>query len=277
MRELQLNGYIDEEVFFGDEITPAGLHEALYGADNQSTDDVHIRLNSYGGSCNAATRMFDDVRAYPGNVHITISGTAASAATVVAMAAGRLKMTPGSLFMVHDPSVIAWGNERDLSEAIGLLCACKESILNIYGTRCKKDRAELAAMMTATTWMDAKAALANGFIDGISEEEPGMGLTNAAISRVTNHKEAEIKVKAWLDRHRKQPSRSGKGDDHTSIVLPDDDQAERPEVQDGAAQTTREDGSPPGPTGPTPQPEEPGTPIAQLQKRLGLLMPTRRY
>lgn len=276
MRELQLNGYIDEEVFFGDEITPAGLHEALYGADNQSTDDVHIRLNSYGGSCNAATRMFDDVRAYPGNVHITISGTAASAATVVAMAAGRLKMTPGSLFMVHDPSVIAWGNERDLSEAIGLLCACKESILNIYGTRCKKDRGELAALMTATTWMDAKAALANGFIDGIAEDELGAGPTNAAIPRAANRKEAEAKVKAWLNR-RHGPSRSGKGDDHTSIVLPDDDQAERPEVQDGAAQTTREDGSPPGPTGPTPQPEEPGTPIAQLQKRLGLLMPTRRY
>ena len=263
-------------MFFGDEITPASLHEALYGTDNQSPDDVHIQLNSYGGNCNAATRMFDDLRAYPGNVRITISGTAASAATVLAMAAGRLEMTPGSLFMVHDPSVIAWGNERDLSEAIGLLRACKESILNIYGTRCKKDRGELAALMTATTWMDAKAALANGFIDGISEEKPDVGLTNDAIPRITNHKEAETKVKAWLDRHRKQPSRSGKGDDHTSNVLPDDVQAERPEGQGGAAQTMPEDGSPPGPSTKNEQPESPGTPIAQLQKRLGLLMPTRR-
>jgi len=154
------------------------------------------------------------------------------------MAAGRLKMTPGSLFMVHDPSVIAWGNERDLSEAIGLLRACKESILNIYGTRCKKDRGELAAMMTATTWMDAKAALASGFVDGIAEEEPGVGLTNTAIPRATNCKEAEAKVQAWLDRHRQQPSRPPKGDDHTSIVLPDDDQANRPEARDGTAQTT---------------------------------------
>ena len=272
-----MNGYIDEEVFFGDEITPANLHEALYGAENQSTDDVHIRLNSYGGSCNAATRMFDDVRAYPGNVHITISGTAASAATVVAMAANRLEMTPGSLFMVHDPSVIAWGNERDLSEAIGLLRACKESILNIYTTRSKLPRGELAAMMTATTWMDAKAAVANGFIDGIAEDDTGYNPDNAVIHRTIDRAEAEVKVDAWLDRRQERPSRPSKGDDHTSIVLPDDDQAERPEVQDGAAQTTREDGSPPGPTGPTPQPEEPGTPIAQLQKRLGLLMPTRRY
>ena len=134
----------------------------------------------------------------------------------------------------------------------------------------------MADMMAATTWMDANLALANGFIDGILEEQPGVGPANTATSRAANRAEAEAKVQAWLDRHRQQPSRPPKGDDHTSIVLPDDDQAERPEVQDGAAQTTREDGSPPGPTGPTPQPEEPGTPIAQLQKRLGLLMPTRR-
>ncbi|HML48793.1 MAG TPA: Clp protease ClpP, partial [Clostridia bacterium] len=170
MRELYLNGYIDDEVWFGDEITPEDLHVALYGAENQFKDDVRIRLNSYGGSCNAATRMFDDVRAYPGNVLIIVSGTAASAATVLAMAADRLEMTPGSLFMIHDPIVIAWGNERDLSEAIGLLRACKESILNVYGTRCKKERGELAAMMTSTAWMDAKAALGNGFIDGIAED-----------------------------------------------------------------------------------------------------------
>ena len=282
-----MNGYIDEEVFFGDEITPANLHEALYGAENQSTDDVHIRLNSYGGSCNAATRMFDDVRAYPGNVHITISGTAASAATVVAMAANRLEMTPGSLFMVHDPSVVAWGNERDLSEAIGLLRACKESILNIYTTRCKLPRGELAAMMAATTWMDAKAAVANGFIDGIAEDDTGYNPDNAVIHRTIDRAEAEVKVNAWLDRRQGRPSRPSKGDDHTSCVLPDDDQANRPESRDGAAQTTPEDGSPPGPTEPTRQPEltqkpeqspktEPGTPIAHLQKRLGLLMPVRR-
>ena len=97
MRELSLNGYIDEESWFGDEITPDSLHELLYGKDNAATDDVHIRLNSYGGSCNAATRMFDDIRAYPGSVKITVSGTAASAATVLCMAADRLEMTPGSL------------------------------------------------------------------------------------------------------------------------------------------------------------------------------------
>ena len=169
MRELNLNGYIDDESWFGDEITPDGLHSQLYGEDNTAVDDVHIRLNSYGGSCNAATRMFDDIRAYPGSVKITVSGTAASAATVICMAADRLEMTPGSLFMIHDPSTVAYGNERDMDEAKTVLRACKESILNMYGTRIRISRNDAADMMTATTWMDANEAFEKGFVDGVTE------------------------------------------------------------------------------------------------------------
>lgn len=64
--------------------------------------------------------MFDDIRAYPGNVHLIVSGTAASAATVVAMAADRVEMTPGSLFMCHDPLMGIYGNEAELLAGIDL-------------------------------------------------------------------------------------------------------------------------------------------------------------
>ena len=104
VRTINLNGYIDEEVWYGDEITPAMLHDALYG---EFSDDVRIILNSYGGSCNAAVRMHDDICAYPGKVHLVISGTAALAATVLSAAADTLEMTPGSLYMIHDPSTVA--------------------------------------------------------------------------------------------------------------------------------------------------------------------------
>ena len=147
MREIDLNGYIDEDDYWGDVITPKSLHEMLYGKDGQSVDDVHIRLNSYGGFCNAATRMFDDTKAYPGKVQITISGTVASAATVLAQAADVLEMTPGSLFMIHDPSTIAFGNERDMQGAVNVLRTVKSSILNVYATRCKLPRDEVAKLM----------------------------------------------------------------------------------------------------------------------------------
>ena len=57
MREINLNGYIDDEVWFGDEITPDSLHETLYESGTDQSEDVHIRLNSYGGSCNAKNAL----------------------------------------------------------------------------------------------------------------------------------------------------------------------------------------------------------------------------
>ena len=212
MRTINLNGYIDEEVWYGDEITPELLHTALYGENSEFSDDVRILLNSYGGSCNAAVRMHDDVRAYPGKVHLVISGTAASAATVLSAAADTLEMTPGSLYMIHDPSTIAFGNERDLGEAIALLKACKESILNIYARRSSLDRNTLAAMMTATTWMDAGAALAQGFIDGVAD--PQTHPANSAEMRTVSRRDAEAKVRLWLERRnsRKQESAAEKNE-----------------------------------------------------------------
>lgn len=320
MREINLNGYIDDEVWYGDEITPESLHEELFGAETQFTDDVHIRLNSYGGSCNAATRMFDDIRAYPGNVQITVSGTAASAATVLSMAADRLEMTPGSLWMIHDPSVIAWGNERNLMDSINLLRACKESILNVYGRRCRWNRSDIAALMTATTWMDAQSALRYGFIDAIADASKSGVLQNAEKTHIVDKDEAEKKVQAWLDRHKPQLSRPVKnalqkqevshapeaslpteeyplaedvpspGDDHTSAVPPAEEQAAMPVDTGGTAppaepeepSTPEESTAPEHPLKPqeTPavpeQPEEPGIPVAQLRKRLGLIMPAKR-
>ena len=201
MREITMNGYIDDESWFGDEITPSGLHNWLYGENDAAVDDVHIRLNSSGGSCNAATRMFDDIRAYPGSVKITISGTAASAATVVAMAADRLEMTPGSLFMIHDPSTVAYGNERDMDEAKAVLRACKESILNMYGTRIRISRNDAADLMTATTWMDSNEAFEKGFVDGITET-PAKLPTDSAGHKVSLEA-AKAGVQAWFDRKTK--------------------------------------------------------------------------
>lgn len=263
MREISLNGYIDDELWFGDEITPDSLHETLYGIDNSQTDDVHIRLNSYGGSCNAAVRMHDDIVAYPGKVSITVSGTAASAATVLAMAADRLEMTSGSLWMIHNPSLIAFGNERDLTDAINLLRACKESIINVYAKRCRLGRDNIADMMSKTTWMDAQDAMGNGFIDGITE-----GASGTPINRVVNRADVEQHVQVWLDRRKPQHPEQKQEKPKKSAEPPSPD----------AHQVPPETPHPPIPEAepeivPAKPPTDTGTPVSQLRKRLALIMP----
>ena len=306
-----LNGYIDDEVWFGDEITPDALHALLYAEGKDHTEDVHIRLNSYGGSCNAAVRMHDDMVSYPGKVSITVSGTAASAATVLCMAANHLEMTPGSLWMIHDPSTVAIGNVRDMKDAIHLLEACKESILNVYCTRIKITRDQAANLMAKTTWMDAQKALEDGFIDGILSVKQA-GPTDCIVSMA----DAEKKVQAWFDRHkvnaslRRDPIPMKEGILYEAQIRPTAPQAAQVETK------AEESSAPPAaqvsaPTNPSktsaeetmqvnmevnievtveepaedaavtveppadnthPEPQN-GTPISQLQKRLALIMP----
>ncbi len=292
MREIILNGYIDDEVWFGDEITPDALHSLLYAEDRDHTEDVHIRLNSYGGSCNAAVRMHDDMVAYPGRVFITVSGTAASAATVLCMAADHLEMTPGSLWMIHDPSIIAMGNASDLKDAIRLLDACKESILNVYAGRIRITREQAASLMSKTTWMDAQKALEDGFIDGILTVRQA-GPTDCIVSQV----DAEKKVQAWFDRHRITASAHAghipmkEGVLHEAQKRPAP-QAEPAPVEEETKKPAAEtdtlvpEGNPPEPAAPaddtietepstpvTDHGEPNGTPVSQLRKRLALIMP----
>ena len=264
MREISLNGYIDDELWFGDEITPDSLHETLYGVENSQTDDVHIRLNSYGGSCNAAVRMHDDIVSYPGKVSITVSGTAASAATVLAMAADRLEMTPGSLWMIHDPSLIAFGNECDLTDAINLLRACKDSIINVYAKRCRLGRDNIADLMSKTTWMDAQEAMGNGFIDGIAE-----GASGTPMNRVVNRSDAEQQVQVWLDRRKVQPPRQ-KQEEPTKAVEPLSSVIQ-PMLESDKPKTAWSDAEPE--SVPIKPPADAGTPVSQLRKRLALIMP----
>jgi len=201
MRVLEVNGYLDEMEFWGDEITPEKLRDALY---KDKDSEVLLRINSYGGSCTAAVRMYDMIKNYPGKVDTQVSGVAASAAVVLLLAGKSASVTPGSLVMVHNPSTIAFGEIADMEKAIDLLKAAKDSILNIYETRSTKSRAELSHMMDAVTWMDAKTAVANGFAGEVTGGTPGV--KNEAGHPVPDREQAEKLVALWAERSRRKPT-----------------------------------------------------------------------
>ena len=114
--------------------------------------------------------------------------------------------------------------------------------------------------------MDAQQALAEGFIDGIVEEVPSNNLFNSIAPRTVDRAEAEVKVQAWLDRarpHRPKPA--------NMVTTLTEQPAPEPEAEPVPVPE-----APPEEMPTTESPDEPGTPVAQLQKRLGLLMPKKR-
>ena len=174
-RVLRLEGPIDSESFWGDEITPQMFRDELYAEEG----DITLWVNSPGGNVFAAAEIYTMLRDYPGNVTVRIASIAASAASVVAMAGNLVQMSPTALIMIHDPSTIAMGNAKDMEKAITTLNEVKESIINAYAYKTGLSRNRISKLMSDETWLNAKKAVELGFADEIlfenkpkPEEEP---------------------------------------------------------------------------------------------------------
>ena len=127
-RILRLEGPIDEESFWGDEITPQMFRDELESGEG----DVTVWINSPGGNVFAAAEIYTMLKDYKGSITVKIDAIAASAASVVAMAGDTVQMSPVAMLMIHDPSTVAMGNTKDMEKAIEVLTEVKESIINAY-------------------------------------------------------------------------------------------------------------------------------------------------
>ena len=160
-RTLLLEGPIAEESWYGDEVTPAAFREELFSADGP----IVISVNSPGGDTIAASQIYTMLREYPNDVTVKITGIAASAASVIAMAATKVCMSPTAMMMIHNPFTIAMGDSEEMRRAGQLLDEVKESIINAYELKSGLSRTKLSHLMDAETWMNANKAIELGFAD----------------------------------------------------------------------------------------------------------------
>lgn len=190
--EVEFFGPISETSWLGDEITPREFKDELYAAGKGGP--VTIKVNSPGGEVFAAATIRGILQDYPGKVTADILGLAASAATVVVSGAKMVRMRSTAMFMVHDPSTIAWGTIAEMEKIVEMLKQVKESIINGYQEKTGKGREELAEMMSAETWMTAEQAKAAGFVDEIVSggEKPRMG--KAARAMFLNYRNAPEEI-----------------------------------------------------------------------------------
>ena len=73
-RVLRLEGPIDEDLFWGDEITPQAFRDELNAEDG----DVLVWINSPGGNVFAAAEIYTMLKDYAGTVTVRIASIAAT-------------------------------------------------------------------------------------------------------------------------------------------------------------------------------------------------------
>jgi ATP-dependent Clp protease protease subunit len=166
-RTLYFDGYIAEESWFDDDITPKKFKAELMESDG----DISVWINSPGGDVFAASQIYNMLKEYKGKVTVKVDGLAASAASVIAMAGDEILMSPVAMLMIHNPSTLIWGEEADMVKAKEMLAEVKESIVNAYELKTSLSRNKISKMMDMETWMSAKKAVELGFADKVLYED----------------------------------------------------------------------------------------------------------
>lgn len=129
--------------------------------------DVDIEINSPGGYIYPASEIYTALMQHRGNVNITITGRAASAASVIAMAGTHVKMSPTAQMMIHNVSASGAGDYRDFEHYAEQLRKSNDTIANAYMLKTGKTRDEILKLMDHETWFTPEEALEEGFIDEV--------------------------------------------------------------------------------------------------------------
>jgi ATP-dependent Clp protease protease subunit len=160
------------EVLIYDEIGAYGVTAKGFLAELGALPDdatIDLRLNSPGGSIFDAVAIYNALKRHAGEITVWIDGIAASAASYIAMAGDTIVMPENAFLMIHDPSGLVMGTAEDMRSTAEALDKVKGSLIQGYAAKSGKPDDEIATLMAAETWLDAKDALDLGFIDLIAE------------------------------------------------------------------------------------------------------------
>lgn len=172
MAKLKINGDIisnDSKWIYDwleyDCTCPRDVEKAINEANGEKLD---VEINSGGGSIFAGSEIYGLLRNY-GNIDITITGLAASAASVIAMA-GHCKMYPTAMMMVHNVSTYADGDHNVMRHTAQTLETANEAIASAYVSKTGMSMKDALKLMDVETWFSAKQAKEKGLIDEVMFE-----------------------------------------------------------------------------------------------------------
>lgn len=130
---------------------------------------IYLKINSPGGQLEEAISMYQMLKDYPYHVKAMITGTCASAATVLLFAADERIATPYSKLMIHEPRAGLFGTSSSFRKGAEMMDTIRSQLLAIYKTKVSNlSDKNLLDMLAKETWMTPEQALSLGFIDKIS-------------------------------------------------------------------------------------------------------------
>ena len=132
------------------------------------TGPITLRINSPGGDVFAARAIQAAMEAHPDTITAHVDGYAASAASLIAVAADRCVMAASAFMMIHKAWTIAAGNADEMMASAALLEKIDGSLADTYTAKAGETAEHWAELMRAETWFTAQEAVDQGLADEIT-------------------------------------------------------------------------------------------------------------
>lgn len=94
------------------------------------SDLVYLSVNSYGGYLDGAIAIINAIKTTDASVHVCIDGVAASAASLIALAAPSVSVSPYASMMIHAATFGAFGKQSDVISHASFVDKQVKTIMN---------------------------------------------------------------------------------------------------------------------------------------------------
>ena len=200
-REERENNMMNYDILTDIESYDYGLQKVSAFLKEADGEPVNINVASNGGDVFEGLKIAGLIRDYKGDTQVSIYGLAASIATIIALAANRVRIAKFSMFMIHNSwTGMGFGDKEELAKQANTLESIDKLLLSVYVNKVQmsgklinnsveETEAYFKELMDKETFLSSEEALELGLVDEVISDEN----TNASL-RLTA--QANIRQKA---------------------------------------------------------------------------------
>ena len=165
----------DRIIFLGEEINDAVasivVAQLLFRESEDPSKDIHLYINSPGGSVTAGMAIYDTMKYIKCDVEVTCIGMAASMGAFLLSSGtkGKRYALPNAEIMIHQPLGGAQGEATEIQIAAEHILKTKKKLNEILASNSGQPLEVVEADTDRDNWMTAKEAQEYGLIDKVIE------------------------------------------------------------------------------------------------------------
>lgn len=175
----------DRIIFIGsaidDYVASLTIAQMLFLASEDPNKDIHLYINSPGGSVSSGLAIYDTMQFIKPDVSTIAVGIAASMAQVLlcAGAAGKRYTLPHSKIMMHQPSGGSSGQAADIEIYTREIIKTRDTLYGLISKHTGKTYEEIIKDADRDNYMTAEEALNYGLVDKVLQSSTEINLSDA--------------------------------------------------------------------------------------------------